>query len=115
MSDKVYDLGQLEELAGGSQEFVMSMVETFLEHTPGQLEELKTAFSSGDLGAMGGVAHKIKPNIDLFGVHSIREEIRLVENLGKEKINAPELPATIGKIDSVLQLSFQQLAAHKNG
>lgn len=114
MSDKVYDLSQLEELAGGSQEFVMSMVETFLEHTPGQLEELKTAFSSGDLGAMGGVAHKIKPNIDLFGVFSIKDEIRLVENLGKEKMNSPELPSTLQKIDTVLQLAFQQLAVHKN-
>ncbi len=115
MSDKVYDLSQLEELAGGSQEFVMSMVETFLEHTPGQLEELKAAFNSGDLSAMGGVAHKIKPNIDLFGVSSIKEEIRLVESLGKEQVNAPELSSKIDKIDSVLQLSFQQLAAHKNG
>lgn len=115
MSDKVYDLSQLEELAGGSQEFVMSMVETFLEHTPGQLEELKTAFASGDLGAMGGVAHKVKPNIDLFGVFSIKEEIRLVESLGKERNNAPELPATLEKIDNVLQLAFQQLTARKNG
>ena len=107
MSEKVYDLSQLEELAGGSQEFVMSMVDTFLEHTPSQLEELKSAFSSGDLSAMGGVAHKIKPNIDLFGVHSLKEEIRLVESLGKEGVNSPDLPSTINKINDVLQLAFQ--------
>lgn len=114
MSDKVYDLSQLEELAGGSQEFIFSMVETFLEHTPGQLEELKSSFAGGDLSSMGGLAHKIKPNIDLFGVSAIREEIRMVESLGKENNNSPDLAGMIEKIDSVLNQAFQQLNDLKN-
>ena len=114
MSDKVYDLSQLEELAGGMQEFVFSMVDTFLEHTPGQLAELKSAFASGDLSSMGGQAHKIKPNIDLFGINSIREEIRTVETLGKEGNNSPDLPGMIDKIDTVLNQAFQQLGDLKN-
>ena len=115
MSDKVYDLSQLEELAGGSQEFIFSMVETFLEHTPNQLEELKKAYLNGDLGSMGGVAHKIKPNIDLFGINSIAEDIRKVETMGKEANNAPELSEIINRIERDLKLAFEQLGALKNG
>lgn len=115
MSDKVYDLSQLEELAGGSQEFVFSMVETFLEHTPGQLDELLNAHSDGDFGIMGGLAHKIKPNIDLFGVNAIREEIRQIESMGKEGHGNSDLPIIINKVETVLKQAFEQLDALKNG
>jgi HPt (histidine-containing phosphotransfer) domain-containing protein len=114
MSDKVYDLSQLEELAGGSQEFVFSMVETFLEHTPGQLDELTTAFRSGDMSAMGGLAHKIKPNVDLFGISEIKEDIRAIEAMGKEGAQSPDLPAKVGRVEATLKKAFEQLEALKN-
>lgn len=111
MSDKVYDLNQLEQLAGGSQEFVMSMVETFLEHTPGQLADMEQAFEGGDLQAMGGFAHKIKPNIDLFGITSIKEEIRAIENKGKVGQNDADLKAEVNKVSEVLKTAFEQMKA----
>ena len=73
MSDKVYNLSQLEELAGGNEEFVNSMVETFLEHTPSQLQEMLNAYRENDMNLLGSIAHKIKPNIDLFEISAIHE------------------------------------------
>ena len=107
MSDKIYDLSQLEELAGGSEEFVNSMVDTFLEHTPSQLEEMKKAFSGKDWTTMGAIAHKIKPNIDLFGIKSIYTDIRGVEDAA--------LTEQISKVDSVLRTAFEQLRSRTNG
>ncbi len=112
MADKIYDLSQLEELAGGSDEFVKSMIETFLEHTPGQLNDLVQAYRQGDLETMAGIAHKIKPNIDLFGINEIREDIRQVEKLGKTGQNSDELPALIDKVNTILNKSFEQLKSH---
>lgn len=111
MADKVYNLASLDELAGGDQDFVNSMVETFLEHTPGQLEEIKSAFAAGDLVTVGNVAHKIKPNIDLFGIEAIREDIRAVEQLGKAGDNSAELREAIAAVDKELQIAFDQLRA----
>lgn len=109
MSDKVYDLTQLSELAGGSQEFIDSMVETFLEHTPSQLAELINSYKSGDLTAMGGLAHKIKPNIDLFGIDTLKDVIRSVERKGKEAQMDSELQGEIELIEKVLNTAFEQL------
>lgn len=109
MSDKVYDLTQLSELAGGSQEFIDSMVETFLEHTPSQLQELINSYASGDLTAMGGLAHKIKPNIDLFGIDALKDVIRSVERKGKEAQMDSELKGEIELIEKVLTTAFEQL------
>lgn len=114
MSDKVYDLSQLEELAGGSEEFVHSMVDTFLEHTPGQLEEMKSAYQDQDWTQMGALAHKIKPNIDLFGIKSIHDEIRLIENKGKSGDVDSTMGQTVARVDEVLQEAFTQLKAYKN-
>lgn len=109
MADEIYKLDQLNELAGGDQDFVMSMVDTFLEHTPQQFEELKQANQSGDLATVGNIAHKIKPNIDLFGLDDITETIREVEQKGKNGEGGPALDAAIEKLDQTLSKAFEQL------
>jgi HPt (histidine-containing phosphotransfer) domain-containing protein len=112
MSDVVYNLSQLEELGGGDQEFISMMVETFLEHTPGQLEELKAAHQSGDLTTLGAISHKIKPNIDMFGIDAITSDIRELERMGKNGINNAETVAAIERVDKELQIAFKQLKQH---
>ncbi len=109
MAQQVYDLSQLEELAGGSTEFVDSMIGTFLEHTPDQLSAIINAYESGDLATVGSLAHKIKPNIDLFGISDIKDEIRVVEAKGKSGINDDELKLCIQKVQKYLEISFNQL------
>lgn len=109
MSDKVYNLAQLEELGGGDMEFVSMMVATFLEHTPGQLDEMKAAHSSGDLATLGAIAHKIKPNVDMFGIDAITQDIRDLEQMGKNGINTPETAAILNKVDLELTKAFEQL------
>lgn len=109
MSDKLYSLEQLQSLAGDSQEFVDSMIETFLEHTPGQLEEMLDAYQKEDLKSMGNIAHKIKPNIDLLEIESIRDEIRSVESKGKSGVNDADLKGTVEKVKETLEATFDQL------
>lgn len=107
--EKVYNLTQLEELAGGSSDFVNSMVETYLEHTPQQFKEMENAFQADDLITVGNIAHKIKPNIDLFGIHEIKDDIRIVEQKGKNGTNDDELKSSFSQVKKYLELSFEQL------
>ncbi len=109
MSDKKYNLQQLEELAGGNTDFVNSMVETFLEYTPGQLQEMLNAHKEQKMDVLGAVAHKIKPNIDLFEISEIRNDIRLIEEHGKNNLNTPELKASLDRLEVVLNKVFKQL------
>ena len=109
MSDKLYDLQQLRDLAAGSDDFVQSMIETFLEHTPGQLDEMLTAYESGDMQTVGSIAHKIKPNIDLFNINDILSDIRVVEEKGKAGINDEALQSSIERVKRILRESFNQM------
>ena len=109
MSDILYDLQQLRDLSAGSEEFVQSMIETFLEHTPGQLDEMVSAYDSGDLVTVGSIAHKIKPNIDLFNINSITADIRVVEEKGKSGVNDEALKESIMRVRDILRESFNQM------
>lgn len=109
MSDKVYDLAQLEELGGGDTDFVDMMVATFLEHTPLQLEEMKSAHASGDWPTLGAIAHKIKPNVDMFGLQAITQEIRDLEQMGKNAESGPQMDQTLEKVEAELTKAFEQL------
>ena len=109
MADRVYDLKQLEELAGGNSEFVNSMVETFLEHTPGQLQEMLVAYNNQELTAVGATAHKIKPNIELFGIYEIKQDIRVVEEHGKIGAKTEALEVSIRRVEKYLKEAFNQL------
>ncbi len=109
MAEQIYNLSQLEELAGGNTDFVDSMVDTFLEHTPGQLEEILQAYRQSDLSTVGAVAHKIKPNIELFGINVIKQDIRVVEEKGKGGIKDSELDTSIKRVELHLKEAFNQL------
>lgn len=109
MTDKAYDLSQLRELASGNDEFVESMIDTFLEHTPGQLQEMLSAYDTKDLATVGAVAHKIKPNIELFGIHNITQDIRVVEEKGKNGVDDEGLKESLMKVKMYLNEVFNQL------
>ena len=109
MTDKAYDLTQLRELASGNDEFVESMIETFLEHTPGQLQEMLTAYDTNDLATVGAIAHKIKPNIELFGIYKITGDIRVAEDKGKKGVNDEGLKDSLMKVKTYLNEVFNQL------
>lgn len=105
----MYNLRQLEELSGGMSEFVDSMIETFLEHTPSQLNDMVKAFKEGRWMDMGNLAHKIKPSIDLFEIPGIQQTIREIEKIGKSGTSAPDLEQKVMEVEKILNQVFHQL------
>ena len=53
-------MGYLEELSGGSKEFVDGITETFLKNIPEQMEQMMDAYKANDLKSMGENAHRMK-------------------------------------------------------
>ena len=106
---KLYNLKQLEELSGGMDEFIDSMIETFLEHTPSQLSEMEAAFKAGNWEQMGSLAHKIKPSIDLFEIPEITNTIREIEKIGKSGSPTADLALKVEQVSNTLKEVFEQL------
>ena len=109
-SQYLYDLGYLEELSGGNQEFVDGLLETFLKNIPEQMEQMISAYRANDLKTMGESAHKMKPSLDLFRIHSLHDAIRFVEIKGKEGINDPQLGRTLDEVQETMRQVMQSMS-----
>lgn len=94
---KNYNLESVEEMAGGDQDFVKVVVQTFLEEIPPDLEGMNQAVTQENAGQAYQYAHKMKPNLQMFGLE-LMPQIRIIEEWSKsgmEKAQVHEAARTI--------------------
>lgn len=106
---RTYDLEQINALAGGDDSFVKTMVDTFMEYTPVQVDQMQEALAEGDLKTVGAIAHKIKPSLEMMGVASLHQLVRDVEFNGKNETNPGELESQVKQLSRVLHTVFEEL------
>ncbi len=70
---KHYDLYQLEDMSGGDKEFMETVVEAFLTEIPPDLQSMNMAIDNDNHRMAYQFAHKMKPNLEMFGIDLIRE------------------------------------------
>ncbi len=75
-----YNLDKLNELSGGDKEFNQTIIATFLQETPEDFKQLKSAIEAEDFNAIYQYAHKIKPNADLLGIDRLKEQMLTIES-----------------------------------
>ncbi len=107
MTDPVIDLPTftaLQEAAGA--EFVVELVDTFLQEAPVMLAELRSAQATGTADAFRRAAHSIKSNSHTFGATKLGDMARDIELGGMVTDPAP--------IDA-LEAEYQRAAAALKG
>lgn len=93
-----YKLYRIKELSGDDQEFIETLVATFLEEVPEDARELELAVGSKDYLKTYQVAHKMKPTIDLFELGVLQDLIE-VQDWGKFEQKGTDIS---GKLETVL-------------
>ncbi|MCM5663714.1 Hpt domain-containing protein [Galbibacter mesophilus] len=107
-----YDLSKLNELSGGDEEFNTSVIETFLLETPEDLSNLKNAVSNQEFTHIYQFAHKIKPNADLLGIDSVRDEMLTIEGHARGDQDMDAIKNLLDSAEKELQESFKLFKAH---
>ena len=80
MNEKPIDLAVYSELqATTGPEFVVELVDTFLEEAPGMLSELRSARADGNAERFRQAAHSLKSNANIFGAVSLAAQARELE------------------------------------
>lgn len=79
---KYYDLTDVEEMAGGDEDFLKIIVQTFLEEIPPDVKSMMEAIDNGNPSLAYQYAHKMKPNLQLFGL-DLMEPILTIEAWSK--------------------------------
>ena len=105
----LYDLGQLQQMSRGNEQFVDKMVKLFISLAKDNIQIFEQSLNNNDINTITKTAHKIKPSIDQMGIESLKEVIRKVENYNIESGSKEELIINIGIIIRVLRLVINSL------
>lgn len=85
-----YSLSNIEEIASGDQEFIVSIVETFCKNTPNYLSQISDGLERQDFEKIRFSAHQMKPSIDILMVMDVKETIREIEEIATRDKNREE-------------------------
>tara|TARA_B100000929_G_C15448963_1_gene400534 strand:- start:720 stop:1061 length:342 start_codon:yes stop_codon:yes gene_type:complete len=94
-----YNLDEVKEMSGGDEEFMLVVVQTFLEEIPPDVVAMSEAIDNDNPSLAYQYAHKMKPNLQLFGLN-LMDQIKIIEDWskhGKRKDEVPGAAETISK------------------
>lgn len=108
-SNKLYNLSQVYELVQNNEEFVISLVQIFIDTIPAISEELVAETDNQDWDKVSKLAHKLKSTIDTMQIASIKEDVRFIELNGRNETETDKIPPLSKKIKLVIEEVTLQL------
>lgn len=105
---KYYNLKDVNEMAGGDEDFVKVIVQTFLEEIPPDVDSMMQAIDNSNPSLAYQYAHKMKPNLQLFGL-DLMEPILTIEAWSKGTETESSAKSAGEKIDAKVNLAQHQL------
>lgn len=103
-----YAKDYLSEIADGDEDFLEILAQTFLEEIPLDLDALQEAISNDNRKLAYQFAHKMKPNIEMFGIDLLKE-ITNIENWSKTSKARESIKVSLDHVISILNTVFQEL------
>ena len=98
---QIIDLSYLEELALGSKEFKIEMIESFVNTTPESISKMKDSIITKDWKTLGGIAHKMKTSFSFVGMENMVQLSKSLQDLGLAEERTNEIPAMVEELAGV--------------
>lgn len=105
---KLYARENLEEIADGDQDFVNILAKTFLEEIPPDLNSMEEAILNENRDLAYQFAHKMKPNIEMFGIDALKD-ITSIETWSKTSKNKVSVIPHLENVLITLNHVFDEL------
>ena len=109
----LYSIESLKEIAGDDQDFMAVVAQTFLDEIPPDLKSMVEAVENDNRELAYQFAHKMKPNIEMFGIDLIKE-ITSIESWTRNAKNKKTIQPTVEKVDETLNQAFEELKSDFN-
>ena len=103
-----YSVESLNEIAGGDQEFMAVVAKTFLEEIPPDLRAMEEAIQNDNKELAYQFAHKMKPNLEMFGIDVIKD-ITSIESWTRTSKNKIAVTANLDKIITAVKAVLGEL------
>ncbi|MGJ8666639.1 MAG: Hpt domain-containing protein [Patiriisocius sp.] len=106
--ERSYSKESLNEIAGGDEDFMEIVANTFLEEIPPDLAALQEAIANDNKELAYQFAHKMKPNLEMFGI-DVQKDVAAIENWTKTSKSNSTIEGNIDRLVEVLQIVFKEL------
>jgi signal transduction histidine kinase/HPt (histidine-containing phosphotransfer) domain-containing protein len=103
------NLTYLKQVAGDNQEFIIQMIEMFLQKTPEGLEEMQKKFKEQSWEDVRNIAHRLKPTYTYVGLGEIHKALAQIEKCCQAKENLDTVPQLIEAVEAQSAVAFAQL------
>jgi HPt (histidine-containing phosphotransfer) domain-containing protein len=104
-----YNLSKVYQLSDNDSEFVNQILVLFVNEIPKDLLEIKTGIYSELHKEVFAYAHKIKPTLDLLGMHVAFEEIVLIEAWAKAEGKTKNIKETYKSVKSQVKNAIKEI------
>lgn len=105
---KYYAKENLAEIADGDQDFLKILAQTFLEEIPPDLLSMKEAIENENRELAYQFAHKMKPNIEMFGIDALKD-ITSIEAWSKTSKNKVTVLPHLENVVTTLNHVFDEI------
>ncbi|MGO3183282.1 MAG: Hpt domain-containing protein [Aequorivita sp.] len=105
---KHYERESLEEIADGDNDFLVILAQTFLEEIPTDLNSMEEAIQNENRELAYQFAHKMKPNIEMFGIDALKD-ITSIETWSKTSKNKASVIPHLENVLVTLNHVFDEL------
>lgn len=103
------DLSFLRQFANGNADFMVEILELFLEQVPQQLQELTRAVSFSNWVETRSITHKMKPSLALVGIQKMEELNAEIEQSALNRKNTQNLPSLVQQMVTLAQASKPEI------
>lgn len=107
--DSLYDLTMVRAVSGGDESFIKKMVLLFVETVPPSIKDMQAAVATEEWEQVGKLAHKLKSTVDSMGISILREDIRSLENYGKNRLELAAIPGLAQRVTEKIDAVIKQL------
>ncbi len=108
------DLTYLNEIADGNDEFIVEMLEMFIDKTPEYFSEIKKNLSEDDYEQIKSATHKVKPTFAFMGIDKAKPLIVEIERNAVEIKNRASLEALIVELETMTNEAITELEQHRD-
>mgnify|MGYP003713031689 CR=1 FL=1 len=104
----LYSKEKLAEVAGGDEDFMAVVAQTFLEEIPPDLTALQEAVDNDNRELAYQFAHKMKPNFEMFGL-GLEKDITTIESWTRSSKNRSSIEDNLQKVVTTVTTVFDEL------
>lgn len=107
------DLSYLREMVGHNPEFIIEILDVFVEQTPIYIAELDLALDAENWVKVGDSVHKIKPTFSYIGRNDLKDFAQLIETNAREGKSVEEIPALVKQLKDDILIVYEQIKETK--